>query len=97
VRYQNEFIPTAANVTVSGRVLTENGNGIRNTVVTITDTSGNVLVTRTSTFGYFHFYEIRVGETYVISVNSKRFIFKPSSQVINVDEELSNIYFIAYE
>lgn len=96
-RYQNELAPLAANVSVSGRILTANGYAIRNVIVTLTDTNGYTKTTRTSSFGYFHFDEIPVGETYIISVASKRFTFNPSSQVLTVNEELADINFIANE
>ncbi len=96
-RYENEFIPSAANVSISGRVSTANGNGIRNVVITLTKTNGEILSTRTSSFGYFRFDEIPIGETYIISVASKRFTFNPSSQILMVSEELSDVNFIAYE
>ncbi len=96
-RYQNEFIPTAANVSVSGRVLSAKGNGIRNVIVTMTDKTGNILTARTNSFGYFRFDEIPVGEFYVISVSSKRYIFDQSSQVLVVNDELTDINFFAEE
>lgn len=96
-RYQNELIPTAANVSVSGRVLSADGNGIRNVVVTLASPNGSVMTTRTSTFGYFRFDEIPVGETYVISVNAKRFTFDPASHLLSVKEELTNVDFVANE
>jgi uncharacterized delta-60 repeat protein len=96
-RFENEFIPTAATVSVSGRVSTANGNGIRNVVVTLIAPNGENLTTRTSTFGYFRFDEISVGGTYVISVNSKRFTFNPPSQVLTVNEEVTDVNFIASE
>lgn len=96
-RYENEFIPSAANVSISGRVSTANGNGIRNVVITLTKPNGEILSTRTSSFGYFRFDEIPIGETYIISVASKRFTFNPSSQILMVSEELSDLNFIAYE
>lgn len=96
-RYQNEFIPTAATVSVSGRILTSDGNGVRNVIVTLTAPNGNTLTTRTSSFGYFRFDNIAVGETYVISVASKRFTFNPSTQILSVNEELTNIDFVAEE
>ena len=89
--------PTAANVSVSGRISAANGNGIRNIIVTLTDTNGNTLTTRTGSFGYFRFDEIGVGETYIISVSSKRFTFIQPSRVISVNDELTNIDFIAQE
>lgn len=94
-RFQNELIPSAANVSVSGRVLSANGNGIRNVIVTLTDTNGNILTTRTSSFGYFRFDEIPVGGTYIVSIVSKRFTFNPSSQILAVNEKLSNVDFVA--
>lgn len=96
-RYQNELIPSAANVSVSGRVLSANGNGIRNVIVTLSSPNGSVTTARTSSFGYFRFDEIAVGETYVISVNSKRYTFDPSSQILSVNEELLDVDFVAHE
>ncbi len=97
VRYQNEFIPTAANVSVSGMVLLANGGGIRNVIVTLADTNGNILTVRTNAFGHFRFDEIDVGQTYIISVVAKRFTFSQSSQVLVVTDELKDIIFIAEE
>jgi len=94
---QIAFAPTAANVSVSGRVLTAKGSGIGNAIVTLTDTSGNVLTKRTNTFGNFRFDEIAVGETYIISADSKRYTFNPSSQVLMVNDELTDVSFIANE
>ena len=91
------FAPTAAIVSVGGRILTVNGNGIRNVIVTLTDTNGNTLTTRTGTFGYFRFNEIEVGETYLISVSAKQFTFNPASQILTVNEELTDLTFIANE
>jgi CSLREA domain-containing protein len=89
--------PTAANVSVSGRVVTANGSGISNAIVTLTDKHGNTLTKRTNTFGNFRFDEIPVGETYIISVDSKRFRFDPASQVLTVSDELTDVNFIANE
>ncbi len=86
-----------ATVSVSGRVLTANGSGIGNAIVTLTDTSGNVFTKRTNTFGNFRFDEISVGETYIISADSKRFTFNPASQVLMVNDELTDVSFIANE
>ncbi len=96
-RYQNESIPTAANVSVSGKVLTSNGNGIRNVVVTLVAPNGTVFTADTGSFGYFRFESIPVGESYVMSVFSKRFAFKNPSQLITVNEDISNIEFVGIE
>lgn len=94
-RFENEFVPSAATVSVSGKISTAEGNGIRNVIVTLIAPNGEVLSTRTSSFGYFRFDEIPVGETYVISVTSKRFTFKQPTQILTVNEELTDVNFIA--
>lgn len=96
-RYENEFIPTAANVSISGRVVTSKGSGIRNATVTLTDVNGSTLTARTSTFGYYRFEEVRVGETYVMSVASKRFRFVPADRILTVTDELTDVDFVAQE
>ena len=85
--------PTAAAVSVSGKVLTSDGRGLRNAIVILTDSGGNQRQARTSSFGYFLFDEIRVGETYIFEIKSKQYIF--DSQVISVTDEISDLNFIA--
>ena len=53
---------TAANVSVGGRVLTANGNGIRNVRVTMTDANGITRSTLSSAFGYYRFAEVLAGD-----------------------------------
>lgn len=87
--------PTAANVSVSGRVLTADGRGLRNAVVTITDSNGNIRSYKTTSFGYYRFDEIEAGETYVIRVLSKQFTFDP--RIISVNDEITELNLIAVE
>ena len=94
-KVQSVFLmgPTAANVSVSGRVLTLNGNGVRNVIVTLTDNQGITRRVNTSSFGYYSFDDVTVGETYIINPSSKRFQFAP--QVVTVSDELTDVDFIA--
>ncbi len=85
--------PTAANVSVSGKVLTADGRGLQNAIVTMTDSNGNSRTFRTGSFGYFRFDDIEIGQTYVFQVVSKRFTFAP--QVITINEELTELNFTA--
>lgn len=87
---QNTYLlaPTAASVSVGGRVLTADGRGISRTQVSITDTAGNVRSAITNPFGYYHFDEIPFGETYVLSVRHKRYQFSP--RVFFVTEEITD-------
>lgn len=87
--------PTAAGVTVSGRVFVSDGAGLRNAVVLLTDSFGNTRTTRTGSFGYFRFDEVEAGQTYVFSIQSKRFQFNP--QVVAVNENLEELNFTAIQ
>ena len=85
--------PTAAGVSVSGRVVVGSGAGVSNAVVTLTDSSGITRTARTSSFGYYRFDDVEGGQTYVISIQSKRYSFTP--QIVNVIEETTEINFAA--
>ncbi len=96
-RFQNEIIPTASNGAIEGRVTTSNGIGIRNVIVTMTDMIGNARIARTSAFGYYSFDEVPVGQSYVISVASKRYAFAEPARVIAMSGELTDVDFISIE
>lgn len=85
--------PTAAGVTVSGRVLTQSGQGLRNAVVTISDPAGNPRSTLTSSFGYYSFTDVEVGQSYTVSVSSKRFAFAP--RLVNLTDAVDGLDFTA--
>ncbi len=85
---------SAAAVSVSGRVTTAGGQGVGNTLVSITDQSG---VARsgalTSSFGYYRFDDVAVGGTYTITVISKRYVFTP--QTLQVNDNITDVNFVA--
>ena len=87
--------PTAASVTIGGRVTTAEGRGIRYAHVMMTDAAGETRMTRTGSFGYYRFDDVTAGETYIFSASAKEFSFQNSTQVINVVEELENLDFVA--
>ncbi len=89
------LIPTAANVSVCGRVTAANGIGIRNAVMSLTDSRSAIRTARTATFGFYCFENVSVGENYIINVSSKRFVFAAPTRILNVSEELSDIDFVA--
>lgn len=84
--------PTAASVSVSGRVIDNIGRGISRTLVKITDQNGNAKSATTNQFGYYRFSDIEVGETYVVKAQHKRYRF--NSQVITVNDSLTNLNLI---
>ena len=83
------FVVVAANVSVAGRVVTPNGDGLVNSVVTMTDQFGQSISVRTNNFGHFRFENIRPGETYFINVRSREYTFQP--QVVTVQEDISGL------
>lgn len=85
--------PTAAGVTVSGRVITPRESGLTNALVTITDMEGNARTVQTGKLGSFRFSDVVAGQTYILSVSSKRFTYAP--QVITVNEDLTEVNFTA--
>lgn len=87
------FPPTAATASLFGRVLTPDGRGLVNAAVTLTDSSGNSWTAITSSFGYYRFEGVEVGQTYVLSVSSKRYSF--TSQLITVTGEMTDLILIA--
>lgn len=93
--WQPFFAPTAAMVTVTGRVLAANGAGISNVRVLMTGQTGETQTAVSNTFGNFRFNEVRVGEIYVFTVSSRRYQFSVPSQVLSVNDNVSDLVFIA--
>ncbi|HEX8247625.1 MAG TPA: carboxypeptidase-like regulatory domain-containing protein [Pyrinomonadaceae bacterium] len=84
--------PSAASVTVSGRVMA-NGRGLPNATVTYAGETGERRSALTNAFGYFRFEEVQAGQTYVFNVLSKRHTFAP--RTVEVNEELTELNFEA--
>ncbi|HQZ96551.1 MAG TPA: hypothetical protein PLP21_09550 [Pyrinomonadaceae bacterium] len=77
--------------TVTGRVLTPSGLGLRNVVVSLIAESGVRRVASTSSFGLFSFANVPSGATYTISVASKRYRFAPRIVTVNGDANLGDL------
>ena len=87
--------PTAANALITGRIVSANGSGISNVRVALTNGQGTTVYAITSSFGYYSFYDIPVGQTYIITPNSTRYTFTPSSLVITLMDDLTTANFTA--
>ncbi len=88
-------VPTAAGVSVSGRVLTADGRGIRNARVTLDDLEGNSRTVLTGPFGHYRFDQVAVGASYTVTVSAKRFEFAEPSVLISVKDHLTDVDFHA--
>jgi len=91
----NSLAPTAASATIGGRIVNSNGRGIRNVRIMLTGSSLSEPIYATSTsFGYYRFPEVPVGETYILQVFSKNYNFNPSSRVVNLNSNLTDADFV---
>ena len=89
-----DFAPTAAGVSVGGRVKTAAGKGILNVKVTVTFSSGETRTTVSGTGGYYQFTDIPAGETYIFSVSAKRYVFSQPTQIRNITDDTQDIDFV---
>ena len=86
--------PSAAGVSISGRVLTSGATaGLRGAAVILSSSHGPSRTTLSTSFGYYRFDDLTAGETYVITVVSKRFSFSP--RVVSIVDDLTELDLIA--
>lgn len=81
--------------TVSGRVLTASGLGLRNAIVTMTNSTGEKRIATTSSFGLYSFQNVASSQTYFLGVSSKRYRF--ATKTFEVSGNLSNVDFTGLE
>lgn len=93
--FQGSAYIFSSDVSVSGRVTTPSGQNLRNVVVSLIDAAGVRRTATTSSFGLYSFDGVRTGETYTLTVGSKRFRFTP--KVLQIDSALTNVDFVGLE
>ena len=81
----NPLAPTAANASVSGRVLGSNGRGVSGAHVMMQDQSGNTVWATTNPFGYYRFASVPVGQSYLVTPRHKRHTYETRSVTIHDD------------
>lgn len=92
---QINFIPTAANVSISGKIFAADGNAVSGATVVLTNQNGLSRTLRSNSFGIFRFDEVEIGQVYVVSIKSKGSRF--ASRVISVADEITDLNFTAIE
>ena len=90
-----EIRTTAPVATISGRVFTPTGLGLRNAVVSLTDSQGIRRTATTSSFGVYSFDNVAIDGTYIIGVSSKRFRF--ATRTLDVTGSMANVDFVGLE
>jgi uncharacterized repeat protein (TIGR02543 family) len=78
------------NASLGGRVMSAEGQPIRNARVTLTDTTGQSRIAITGSLGYYQFTGLQLGETYTVRTSAKRHRFQNvtvsvSGDVVNLD------------
>lgn len=85
-------VPT---VSITGRVTTPTGQGLRNAIVGLTDSTGVKRTATTSSFGVYSFSGVPVGAGYSMAVASKRYRFSP--RVFDITGSLTGVDFVGLE
>ena len=85
--------PTSASTSVGGIVMSANGRSIMNARVSLLRPSGITRTALSNGFGFYRFDDVAVGETCVISVQAKNFVFTP--RALTVVGEVTNMNLVA--
>ena len=88
-----ELGPTAAEATVSGRVLNTSGKGVKGVTVSLTDGgSGSVIYATTNNFGFYSFSSMTVGHYYVLRiVPGKRYNILDGVRSFTLQDDLLSV------
>jgi Carboxypeptidase regulatory-like domain len=82
--------------TINGRVVTANGSGIRRAGVSVINLTTLETETRqTNDFGYFRFNNLPILNLYLVTVNSKRYSFPFSNQLVEFTALEHNMTFVS--
>lgn len=86
--------PTAGEVAVEGHVVTVDGVGIENALVTVVEAgSGQIKTVRTNSFGFFRVDELTAGNLYSIIVTHKRYRFPTEPYTLTVSDDVTGLTF----
>ncbi len=95
--YEAQSAPTAADVSVGGRVTISNNrcqSGLVGARVTMTEMNGTSRSVVTGRGGYYQFDDVETGATYVVSVQSRLYSFDP--RVVTVTDSLFDVDLVSY-
>jgi hypothetical protein len=86
-------VPTAAGVSVSGRVVSSTGAGLRGATVTLMKEDGSIVSVTTNSFGYYTFQDVTAGRSYMLGARVKGYTFQ--SRLIQVTDTLTDVDLVA--
>ncbi len=85
------FVPTAAAVSVAGRIISGKTRGVPRAAVVATDEYGVRITARTNSFGHYRFDGLVAGRTYLFEVVAKG--HEITARTVTVNEEISDLDF----
>lgn len=93
----NQLIPTAARASVTGRIVKDNGNGIRGVTLSLQNAmTGEIKHAMTNSFGYYTFEDLEVMHLYVLTAHeNKRMTFSPNNRTFSLDMDMFDMNFTA--
>ncbi len=94
--YEFELGPSAAEVSISGRIVTmadSSERGIAGATISLTANDGNIQTARTNAFGYFQFSEVLAGESYIVQIQHKQYQF--NAETLTVLDEIADLTYLA--
>jgi hypothetical protein len=93
-----QLAPSAANASITGRVLDSTGMPIRGATIQIWNvTAGSYAYAYTNTFGYYTLVDLPVADFYVITANHGRYIFENNERSFTLDDNLTGVDFVAVQ
>jgi predicted outer membrane repeat protein len=93
--YEAQSEPGPVFAAVSGKILTPSGLALRNTVVTLIDSQSVRRIATTGSAGIYTFENVATGQTYVMTVSSKRYRF--AARTVDINGNLTNLDFVGLE
>jgi hypothetical protein len=87
--------PTAAQVSLGGRVTNASGQGVSKAYVSVADVNGFVRTALTNQLGYYNFTELTAGESYILNISNKQYQFSQSSEFVSLDDTRTDVDFVA--
>jgi subtilisin family serine protease len=91
--------PTAADATVSGRIVNQSGRGVRGVYLTLYDAgTGETLVSVTNSFGFYSFSNLNVTDFYQLTAfSTKRVSISDPVRTFTLNDDLAGVNFTALD
>lgn len=88
--------PTAADASIAGRVLTADGRAIAGAMIIVSGRGlEQPIVTMSKPSGRFVVRGLEAGHSYIVTVSSKRYVFREAGRLVNVTDNVTGLDWVA--